>query len=102
MKAEVFALILLQNLWRSRTKQKISFMGLMMICAIGQGISRRCDIIDECSINSSSFYSAVKRMIVLGWVRKISNAPSRQSRYELTNEGTHLYQQIFTSRKEAA
>lgn len=100
MNAEAFSLIFLKNIWESRGKRKLPLLSHLVLCAIGQGINRRCDIIEECGLNESSFYSVIYPMIRDGLITKMDNRKARVSSYELTEAGVSLYRKLFRCRKE--
>lgn len=100
MNAEAFSLILLKNIWASREKRKLPLLSHLVLCAIGQGINRRCDIIEECGLNESSFYSVIYPMIRSGLITKMDNRNSLTSSYELTVSGKSLYKRLFRCRKK--
>lgn len=100
MNAEAFSLIFLKNIWASREKRKLPLLSHLVLCAIGQGINRRCDIIEECGLNESSFYSVIYPMVRHGLIMKIDNRSSRTSSYELTVSGKSLYKRLFMCKKD--
>lgn len=99
MNAETFSLMFLKNIWESRGKRKLPLLAHLVLCAIGQGINRRRDIIAECGLNEASFYSVIYPMIREGLITKSDHRKAHVSSYELTESGVSLYRRLFMCRK---
>lgn len=100
MKAEKFSLILLKNIWMSRDKRKVPFLGVIVLFVMKQGYVRRCEIINESGINCASFYSTMNQMIDRGLIEKKKTANRRSSLYSITEEGNAYYRELFRCKTE--
>lgn len=100
MNTETFSLIFLRNIWASRSKRKLPLLAHLVLCAIGQGVTRRRDIIERCEMNEASFYSVIYPMMREGLVVRDEVEGSRMSVFRLTDAGVEVYRRLFWCRKE--
>lgn len=102
MKVDEFAFGFLKNIWQSREKRKVPFLGVIMLISILTGHTRRRSILADTKINEASFYSTVSSLVSLGYVvhRKARISNNQGSLVLLTDKGRLYLSDLFKIEKE--
>lgn len=99
-----YSICFLSNIAESYRGQKIPLYGILFMFVISNGHERRRDIIRYSGIKDTSFYSIIRPIQRLGFVRKDCRKGkgggfSRESYYVLTQEGRDHLVRISTQKK---
>lgn len=102
MKVDEFAFGFLKNIWLSREKKKVPFLGVIMMISVLNGKTRRRSILADTKINYASFYSTLNSLVSLGYVihHKAHYSNGQGSLVHLTDKGRRYLRYLFNVVRE--